>query len=314
MSGVLVGIVRRKMRGRDPNLGARTRDPVDFAHKIRDRFDVFDQMTGDDAVKGVVRQRPRQLIQITDHVDTRIGESVDTNGIGCFFATATEIDGAYWNSLQICLLQRSGPLVWHHAAQALNCKTFRRWQRVIRMMESKAPHDVVLLSARDRQEAEPMSASHRFCILIIVATLPLTSPTTMASGTDKEQRLGERAAAFTEAFNASDVETLETLLAEHYSHTNDSDPPLDREAWLTSIAKRRADVETGAVKITDIQRSDIELRSSGDTAVGTGLYRMRGERNGEPYGIKIRYTQVWEWDGEDWYRVAFHDTHEPLED
>ena len=60
--------------------------------------------------------------------------------------------------------------------------------------------------------------------------------------------------------------------------------------------------------------SDVKVRVSGDTAVVTGLVTMKGQRNGEPFGMNIRYTQVWAWDGEDWYRVAFHDTYTPLEE
>ena len=130
----------------------------------------------------------------------------------------------------------------------------------------------------------------------------------------KEARLTQRMAAMSAAFNASDVATLDTLLADHYSHTNNSAAPLDRESWLASIAKRRDDMDSGAQKITSVETSDIKVRSHNNTAVGTGVYIMKGERGGQPFGLKIRYTQVWEWDGTDWYRVAFHDTYESLDD
>lgn len=144
-----------------------------------------------------------------------------------------------------------------------------------------------------------------------VVCLSLFAGTVQADG-HKEARLKERLTALSAAFNAADVETLRTLLAEHYSHTNNSAPPLNREAWLKSIEKRRADMDSGLLEITDVQTSEVEVHTNNDTAVATGLYVMQGKRAGNPFGLKIRYTQVWEWDGADWYRVAFHDTYEPL--
>ncbi len=129
----------------------------------------------------------------------------------------------------------------------------------------------------------------------------------------KQARLKERMAAFSAAFNASDVPTLDSLLAENYSHTNNSAAPLNRAEWLASIERRRADTESGASKITSVETSEIEVQTQNNTAVGTGLYIMKGERNGNPYGLKIRFTQVWEWNGNDWYRVAFHDTYESVD-
>jgi len=149
----------------------------------------------------------------------------------------------------------------------------------------------------------------RFVLLVCLALI-----TTISHADDaKQARLQERMTALSAAFNASDVPTLDTLLAEHYSHTNNGAAPLNRADWLASIAKRRADMDSGTQKITSVETSEIEVQTRNDTAVGTGLYIMKGERNGNAFGLKIRFTQVWEWDGNDWYRVAFHDTYESLD-
>lgn len=149
----------------------------------------------------------------------------------------------------------------------------------------------------------------RFILLVCLALI-----TTISHADDaKQARLKERMAALSAAFNASDVPTLDTLLAEHYSHTNNGAAPLNRAAWLASIAKRRADMDSGSQNITSVETSEIEVQTHNDTAVGTGLYIMKGERNGNAFGLKIRFTQVWEWDSNDWYRVAFHDTYESID-
>ena len=150
----------------------------------------------------------------------------------------------------------------------------------------------------------------------VAVMLALITAGTQVDASDgaKKNRLQERMSALSQAFNTADVPTLKTLLAEHYSHTNNGAPPLNKSAWLASIEKRRADMDAGILEITDVETSEIEVHTRNNTAVGTGLYVMRGKRNDQDFGLKIRYTQVWEWDGEDWYRVAFHDTYEPLKD
>ncbi len=149
----------------------------------------------------------------------------------------------------------------------------------------------------------------------LICGLVLAAPSLLADShaDPRRARLDERLAAFTAAFQAGDAKTLDTLLAEHYSHTNNSSPPLERAAWLETM-KRRAEARASGASSSTFSNADVKVRVAGDTAVVTGLSTMRGERDGKPFGLNIRYTHVWEWDGEDWYRVAFHDTYTPLED
>jgi len=160
-----------------------------------------------------------------------------------------------------------------------------------------------------------MISSRLRSLLILPAALVLAAPCLHADQHEdpRAARLSERLAAFTAAFQAGDVATLDTLLAEHYSHTNNASPPLDRAAWLETMA-RRGQARASGSDTTSFSNSDVKVRIAGNTAVVTGLSTMRGERNGKPFGLKIRYTHVWEWVGEDWYRVAFQDTYEPLAD
>ena len=78
--------------------------------------------------------------------------------------------------------------------------------------------------------------------------------------------------------------------------------------------RRRADIESGTLVTTEFSTTDSGLRVAGDTAVATGLSVMRGKRGDFEFALRIRFTSVWHWDGKDWYRVAFHDTYEPLAD
>jgi ketosteroid isomerase-like protein len=144
--------------------------------------------------------------------------------------------------------------------------------------------------------------------LFAIALVSLGSGIAGAADVDKEARLGERLAAISAAFNAADVPALRGMLGEHYSHTNNNAAPLNRADWLASITRRRADMDSGVLKITEATTSDIVVGTHGDTAVITGVYVMRGTRNGNAFATRINFTQVLEWDGQDWFRVAFHDT------
>jgi ketosteroid isomerase-like protein len=130
----------------------------------------------------------------------------------------------------------------------------------------------------------------------------------------RTDRLHERMALFRAAFAQADVAALEGMLAPNYTHTNDRSAPLPRARWIEGMAKRRAATAAGESTITQFTTDNVTLCVSGDTAVGTGVTIMRGTRNGSPYGLRINFTQVWAWNGEDWYRVAFHDTYEPLKE
>jgi len=130
----------------------------------------------------------------------------------------------------------------------------------------------------------------------------------------KRARLEERVAMFSQAFASGDVALLDSMLAPNYTHTNDKAPPLDRSAWLASMERRRADIESGTLVTSEFTTSETGLSVAGSTAVATGLSVMRGRRGDFEFALSIRFTSVWAWDGSDWYRVAFHDTYEPLAD
>ena len=156
------------------------------------------------------------------------------------------------------------------------------------------------------------------------ALLLLCLPWMLASGasqtadaTDEDWRMArfeERRVQFKEAFVAADVEVLESIVAPHYTHTNDKSEPLDREGWLDSMRRRQDAMGDGDARIIQFDSEYFPFRMHGDTAIVTGVTTMRGIRDGSEYGMRINFTHVWEWDGEDWYRIAFHDTYQPIAD
>ncbi|MCC5793752.1 MAG: nuclear transport factor 2 family protein [Chromatiales bacterium] len=152
-------------------------------------------------------------------------------------------------------------------------------------------------------------------VLSVLAAPPAQSGGHGAQAGDaREARLRERLAEFSRAFAEADVAALDDMLAPNYLHTNDRAAPLDRAEWLASMERRRADIESGALVTTEFTTSEFRLEVAGSTAVATGLSVMRGRRGDHEFGLRIRFTNVWAYEGGDWYRVAFHDTYEQLAD
>jgi ketosteroid isomerase-like protein len=168
-----------------------------------------------------------------------------------------------------------------------------------------------------RPQGAARRASRALAVLSVLLTLGACQSTgsSPVTGHDaRTERLHERMAMFREAFAKADVAVLEGMLAPNYTHTNDRSAPLPRARWLEGMAQRRATTDSGESKITQFTTDNVTLNVSGDTAVGTGVAVMRGTRNGSAYALRINFTQVWAWNGKDWYRVAFHDTYEPLKE
>ena len=147
---------------------------------------------------------------------------------------------------------------------------------------------------------------------VALLALALWSPQAGADEASRE-RLDERLQAFGAAFMRGDIEALDTLLAPHYHHTNDRARALTREQWLATMAARAENIAAGRLVTTEYTIEEDELAVHGDTAIATGLVVMRGKRDERAFAMRIRHTGVWAHNGEDWFRVAFHDTYEHLE-
>jgi len=117
-----------------------------------------------------------------------------------------------------------------------------------------------------------------------------------------------RVDAFARAFEAADTVALDSLLTEDYVHCNSDGSRLTREAWLTWLASRRAEIAAGQFRWNRYRNIEIEVRVHGDAAIVTGVNESSGVRNGRPFRSRLRFTQVWVRGPTGWRRAAFHDS------
>jgi Domain of unknown function (DUF4440) len=113
---------------------------------------------------------------------------------------------------------------------------------------------------------------------------------------------------FSRAFAAADTNALSGLLTRQYVHTNGSSAPLQKTQWLQYVGARNAEIKSGALVLREYRNEDLIVETYSDqTAIVQGVNTASGERNGQPFRTRIRFTQVWVQENGRWKRAAFHD-------
>lgn len=119
-----------------------------------------------------------------------------------------------------------------------------------------------------------------------------------------QSELDDTIVAFGEAWARGDYQTLKSMLAPSYTHTDVRGRFQDRDAWL-EYARRRS----GATN--QIDSVDVTTRLVGDVAVITGRNDIKGSGivSGDTRSeISLRFTQVWIRTDGRWLREAFQAT------
>lgn len=134
---------------------------------------------------------------------------------------------------------------------------------------------------------------------------------TAVSEPDSAQRAALHVAlqAFSLAFRRGDAETLDTLLTADYVHINGgSGTVLDRTQWLDYVRSRRADLQSGKLRVDRYETSAVSIRWYPAAAVVSSQVTSEGTQNGVSFATRLQVTQIWIRVGERWRRAAFHDS------
>jgi ketosteroid isomerase-like protein len=158
-----------------------------------------------------------------------------------------------------------------------------------------------------------MNGTRRFRLLPIAFLIHTAFATTGLTQTAESEadvlaaveRLGQ-------AYRAADMQTLGGLLTDDYVHTNGgSGSRLNRDQWLSWVGSQRELLDSGELRIDTYEVSDTRVELYGNVAVVTGIVRSSGVRNNEPFGVHVRFTNVWVKRDGVWRRAAFHDSPMP---
>lgn len=113
---------------------------------------------------------------------------------------------------------------------------------------------------------------------------------------------------FSQAFLRADEAALSTMLTDRYMHSNSGSAIIRKKNWLDYIKSRKAELDSGKLKIDSYENQDVAIEIYGNTAVVNGLNIAKGVRDSVPFQTRISFTHFWVREEEGWKRAAFHDS------
>lgn len=113
--------------------------------------------------------------------------------------------------------------------------------------------------------------------------------------------------AFALAFHTGDFDTVSKHIAEGYIHVNSGAAPYSRTQWLAWYEGYAQEITNGDQVFKQYEIEALEIQRHQDAAYVSGVVRASGERFGDPFSQKIRFTNLWVWEDDRWKRAGFHD-------
>ncbi|WP_299551431.1 nuclear transport factor 2 family protein [Seonamhaeicola sp.] len=146
------------------------------------------------------------------------------------------------------------------------------------------------------------------CMLFISANGCLDSVSNKEARLMKEKMaLVFRVSEFNEAFKHCDIATLESMLTEHYKHTNGTSKPINKSDWLGYLEHRKESIDKGELVVTSYEMKEPSYELFGDTAILTARIVVSSVLNGETQNNEYRVTNIWVKEDGLWKRAGFHD-------
>lgn len=153
----------------------------------------------------------------------------------------------------------------------------------------------------------------RFPGIAIVIAFAMVQPANAhdePDNTTAEAEIEASINALMQAYTEADAATIERLMAKPYSHINNGGKPVPREDYLAWQRSRQKRAEGGSPDPMSFEISDVVVTMHNETtATATGLGLLQGEREGKPWKLKFRFTNLWLLNDGQWQRAAFHDTY-----
>lgn len=123
----------------------------------------------------------------------------------------------------------------------------------------------------------------------------------------KEERLKMRMAQLEKAFIEADTSQLSHLITSNYRHTNGSNSPIGRQAWLEYVASRKERLEKDSMEIVSYNTSDVNINMLENAAIVNAKVTVEQVLGDSTQQNVYQVTHVWEDAHGLWKRVAFHD-------
>ncbi|MEO9803236.1 MAG: nuclear transport factor 2 family protein [Reichenbachiella sp.] len=140
--------------------------------------------------------------------------------------------------------------------------------------------------------------------LLLVGVACTVEVSTESDSSQLNQTIDE----FNKAFEMCDIQTLDRLTTEPYVHSNGNNPAITKKEWMAYLKKRKAQLDGGQLKVTKYALSEKKVTLHDQSAIVTGLIEMAGMLDSLSFSRKIRVSNFWIKENNQWKRAGFHDT------
>jgi ketosteroid isomerase-like protein len=141
--------------------------------------------------------------------------------------------------------------------------------------------------------AEPLRPAWRAVVLAALLLAWLARP---AAADTLAEEIGRAETRFAAAL-VGDWQALEELLGDDFIYNTAEGTTLGKTALIAYL-------QSGAVQVGAVELEQTRVSAHGDTALSTGLARVRAQRDGEERTIVSRFLHVWAREGAQWKLLA----------
>ncbi len=113
---------------------------------------------------------------------------------------------------------------------------------------------------------------------------------------------------FNKAFSRGNTETLASMLASNYTHTNGSWKSFGKEQWMDYMVSRKAKIDAGKLLVDQYVMDELAIDHQANFAIVTARISTSGIEDNLPFHKKFRVTNIWVFENGKWLRTGFHDT------
>jgi len=146
-----------------------------------------------------------------------------------------------------------------------------------------------------------MTTPRRFTVLILIGLVAACAQMPARTPTAATKELTELQHAWADARVRRDVSFLEGLYAKEFRIIAMNGSVVERDTDIQAFA-------SGLLKPESVTNEDIEVRAYGDTAVVTGIERVRGTYKDNYGSFGLRFTNVFVRRGGRWQLVSSQST------
>lgn len=123
----------------------------------------------------------------------------------------------------------------------------------------------------------------------------------------EQQALLETVTAFNNAFQAGDVDQLQSMITDNYQHTNGTAQAIGKTTWINYLKRRQQEIASGELIVNSYEMQDTKIEMYDKVGIITARIVVSSTRSGQEQENEYRVTNIWVKDQGVWKRAGFHD-------